>query len=118
MPGGDGTGPAGLGRMTGRAAGYCAGYSDIGTVNPGFGRGYGLGYGRSLGLGMRRGHRGRWAVPYTDYRYGRPPFPVSEPTTTLQQEIDRLERQAEYFTGALQDIKQRIDALDAERPEE
>jgi len=26
MPGGDGTGPAGMGPMTGRAAGYCAGY--------------------------------------------------------------------------------------------
>lgn len=26
MPGGDRTGPAGLGPMTGRAAGYCAGY--------------------------------------------------------------------------------------------
>ena len=26
MPRGDGTGPRGLGPMTGRAAGYCAGY--------------------------------------------------------------------------------------------
>ncbi|MBN2210726.1 MAG: DUF5320 domain-containing protein, partial [Sedimentisphaerales bacterium] len=25
MPGGDGTGPAGFGPMTGRAAGFCAG---------------------------------------------------------------------------------------------
>ncbi|MCK4238634.1 MAG: DUF5320 domain-containing protein, partial [Candidatus Lokiarchaeota archaeon] len=27
MPGGDRTGPGGLGPMTGRALGYCAGYS-------------------------------------------------------------------------------------------
>ncbi|NOX97263.1 MAG: DUF5320 domain-containing protein, partial [Nitrospirae bacterium] len=26
MPGGDGTGPMGLGSRTGRAAGFCAGY--------------------------------------------------------------------------------------------
>jgi len=34
MPGGDGTGPAGLGPMTGRAAGYCAGYPVPGFMNP------------------------------------------------------------------------------------
>jgi len=28
MPRGDGTGPWGLGPMTGRAAGYCAGYQE------------------------------------------------------------------------------------------
>ncbi|MGI6097596.1 MAG: DUF5320 domain-containing protein, partial [Dethiobacteria bacterium] len=27
MPRGDGSGPAGMGPMTGRAAGYCAGYA-------------------------------------------------------------------------------------------
>ncbi len=39
MPRGDGTGPAGLGPMTGRAAGYCAGYSGPGYANPLLGRG-------------------------------------------------------------------------------
>ena len=34
MPWGDGTGPAGLGPMTGRAAGYCAGYPMPGYMNP------------------------------------------------------------------------------------
>jgi hypothetical protein len=34
MPFGNGTGPAGLGPMTGRAAGYCAGYSVPGYMNP------------------------------------------------------------------------------------
>lgn len=29
MPGGDGTGPAGLGPMTGRGMGYCAGNDSI-----------------------------------------------------------------------------------------
>jgi len=39
MPLGDGTGPGGMGPMTGRAAGYCAGYPVPGYMNhvPGFG---------------------------------------------------------------------------------
>lgn len=44
MPAGDGTGPAGLGPMTGRAAGYCAGYPVPGFMN--FIPRGGLGYGR------------------------------------------------------------------------
>jgi len=39
MPRGDGTGPAGMGPMTGRAAGYCAGYAAPGYMNPIPGRG-------------------------------------------------------------------------------
>jgi len=40
MPLGDRTGPAGLGPMTGRAAGYCAGYPVPGYMNPIPGLGY------------------------------------------------------------------------------
>jgi len=61
MPRGDGTGPMGLGPMTGRAAGYCAGFPVPGFMNPMGGR---LGLG--LGLGRGRGFR-----PYT---YGRGRF--------------------------------------------
>ena len=38
MPFGDGTGPAGAGPMTGRAAGFCAGYPTPGYMNPVAGR--------------------------------------------------------------------------------
>ena len=34
MPGGDRTGPGGMGPMTGRAVGYCAGYPVPGFMNP------------------------------------------------------------------------------------
>jgi len=34
MPWGDGTGPMGMGPMTGRAAGFCAGYGVPGYANP------------------------------------------------------------------------------------
>jgi len=40
MPRGDGTGPAGMGPMTGRAAGYCAGYPVPGYMNPAVGAGW------------------------------------------------------------------------------
>jgi len=79
MPLGDGTGPAGMGPMTGRGTGYCAGYGVPGYANPlpgarfvagrpflgwprlglgfrgGFRRGYGSGFGRGYGRGYGRG---------------------------------------------------------------
>jgi len=72
MPLGDGTGPLGFGPMTGRAAGFCAGYPVPGYLNPVPGRGwFGVGrggfpwgggrgrfFGRGFGFG-RGGGRGR-----------------------------------------------------------
>ena len=62
MPKGDKTGPRGAGPMTGRASGYCAGYSVPGYMNPT--AGYGRGWGRGRGRGWCRGFgRGRFAYP-------------------------------------------------------
>ena len=61
MPFGDGTGPAGLGPMTGRAAGFCAGFGVPGYMNPVAGRagfygaGYGMPYGGRVNSWLRRG---------------------------------------------------------------
>ena len=52
MPGGDRTAPVGMGPMTGRAAGYCAGHSVPGFVNPVPGGGF-WGWGRGGGRGWR-----------------------------------------------------------------
>ncbi|MFN2363324.1 MAG: DUF5320 domain-containing protein [Halarsenatibacteraceae bacterium] len=41
MPGGDRTGPAGAGPMTGRGAGYCNGFNRPGSFRPGAGMGRG-----------------------------------------------------------------------------
>lgn len=44
MPRGDGTGPMGMGRMTGQGTGYCAGFATPGYANlVGFGCGFGGG---------------------------------------------------------------------------
>lgn len=49
MPRGDGTGPAGMGPMTGRGAGFCAGSRVPGFLNSSSGRGLGFGRGRGYG---------------------------------------------------------------------
>ena len=62
MPGGDRTGPAGEGPMTGRRIGYCVGNDHPGFVylHPNWGRGYGrgfrggFGHERGFGFGFRR----------------------------------------------------------------
>lgn len=113
MPGRDGTGPMGAGSMTGRAAGFCAGNTVPGYANPGSGRGFGMGRGRGFmgrdaGLGFRAGRAwgGRWGAPYAAV----PPYAAAP---TSEQELDTLKGQAEYFGGALEDIKKRIEELEA-----
>lgn len=56
MPGGDGTGPVGMGPMTGRGVGYCAGYPTPGYMIGGVGRGF-WGRGRGGGWGRRNWFR-------------------------------------------------------------
>ncbi len=130
MPAGDGTGPMGMGPMTGRAAGYCAGYSMPGYMNPyggrGFGgRGGGRGFwGRGGGRGFGRGRR-NWYYPPAQYSYpayeygmgpvGYPPVPF-EPAP--EQELAAMKQQAENMQNALEDINERIKELETEKPKE
>jgi len=125
MPGGDGTGPVGLGPMTGRAAGYCAGYPVPGYMNAAGGRGLG-GWGRGRGGG--RGWRNQfYATGLTGWQragmgwpalggvippvgpYGAPFVPAA----SAEQQIDALKGQAEYFEDALDGIRKRIEELEA-----
>jgi len=113
MPGGDRTGPTGMGPMTGRAAGYCAGYSVPGFANPVPGRGYG--FGRGMGMGFRGGRGRRWAFPYPGYDAG---FPVAVPyptNITEQQEMESLQKQAEYIANTLEQINKRITELESKQ---
>jgi hypothetical protein len=120
MPAGDGTGPAGLGPMTGRAAGYCAGFPVPGYMNPLPGRGWGMGrgWGRGGGWGRGRGWRhGYYAMGFPGVRpvYGDAPYysPLSH-----EQEMSALKAQAEHFEGTLEEIRKRIAELEAAHEKE
>ena len=112
MPGGNGTGPAGMGPMTGRAAGYCAGYATPGFANPMAGRGF-WGGGRGRGGGF--GGRGRFGMGYPGYGGGMQAIGYgnqNRQTVGKAQELEMLREQTEYFEGALEDIKKRIAELE------
>ena len=113
MPGGNGTGPQGLGPKTGRAAGYCAGYPAPGYMNPipgrrGFGFGQGQGRGRGWGRGFGRGFGwGRWAYP--GYAYGYPYAPEVAPV----EEAEALKEQAKIMQEEISAINGRIKELES-----
>jgi len=114
MPGGDRTGPNGLGPMTGRAAGFCAGYSVPGFTNPIFGRGgFGRGFGR-FGGGRGRGFRNMYySAGFTgfggDYY---PNVPYTQPVITPEQEAEALKNQARLMQDNLNALNQRIQELE------
>ena len=120
MPGGDGTGPLGLGPMTGRRAGYCAGYPTPGYANPGPGRGWGFGYGRGFGRGRgwgrgfgRRFGFGWGAYPYA---YGSPyGYPAN---VTPKQEADMLRAEAKAMQEEISAINQRVKDLESNQASE
>lgn len=110
--------------MTGRRAGYCAGYDIPGYANPVPGRGYGRGWGmrgRPWGFGWGGGGRG-WR--YRFYATGRPgwaryPYayaPAGDypPPPTKEQELEALQQEAEWLKGQLDAISQRIADLERE----
>ena len=134
MPRGDGTGPAGMGPMTGRAAGYCAGYPVPGYMNPvgnfpygvnpiggrmgmGWGRGFGRGRGWGRGFPARRGGSGGgrgWGRDFGGaYGYGAPYYPAYPyaPELSPKEETDMLKEQAKAMQEELKAINDRISEL-------
>ena len=114
MPRGDGTGPWGMGSMTGRMSGYCAGYSWPGYEYPMLRQGIMAGFGQRRGFGSDRGWRRRFMnrtgrffgwMPYQSGTAG--PTPMSNPDA----EKRFLQKQAEMLQGQLDEIKQRLDDL-------
>ena len=124
MPGGDRTGPMGMGPMTGRRAGHCAGCATPGFVN-GPGRGFGGG-GRGRGRGRRNTFYATGVPGWQRAAWGGPAFGLgvwanapggavaAPPTMTRDQELDVLRQQAQSLTGTLEEIRRRIDELDAQ----
>ena len=70
MPAGDRTGPNGMGSMTGRGAGVCAGFAAPGYMNSGpaarCGRGRGFGRGQGFGRAANWGSTVPFAAPSVD----------------------------------------------------
>ncbi len=110
MPRGDGTGPQGLGPMTGRGFGYCTGYNSPGFTRIG-GRGLARGRGRGIGRGLARGFRG-------GIRRGFRRMPTRIPVErqynreyTEEDEIEDLKVYADQLEEELELVEERLDEL-------
>ena len=130
MPRGNKTGPMGMGSMTGRGAGYCAGSGTPGFLNSAPGRGFGAGFGGGgsvSGRGFGGGRRGRRNMFYTNgfpgwmryggnvTAYGYPaPFGNSDP------EIEKraLRSQADILQSEMDLIKKRLNEIETGIPAE
>jgi hypothetical protein len=116
MPGMDGTGPMGMGPMTGGGRGFCnpmwAGYG--GGVNPWFRyRGYswpGYGYG-PYSWGGRRFWQSGWPQPWGGPWYG-PTGPAYG--ATPEQELEFLKDQASVLQQQMDQILTRIGEIEKE----
>lgn len=115
MPFGDGTGPMGLGPMTGRGMGYCAGFQRPGFMNPYSGRGFfgrGMGMGRGFRRWYRAGYNPYYSVPYNPAPYQwYPDYPYGY-SSSPQDEKEALKQQAEILKAQLQEIQNRIYTLE------
>lgn len=101
MPRGDGTGPEGMGAMTGRRAGYCAGYDTPGfaaNTRPGRGRGF---FGRGIQRGFGR-NMGRFFPRFQNA----PVTPV-----TAEEEKGYLETEINYLKDELKGLEKRLAEL-------
>ena len=91
MPGRYGTGPRGMGQMTGRGLGFCANgfYGRRSCYGPGYGRrGFGSGYGYGPGYGLGYGYR----QDITEKEF-------------LKNQKEFLESQIELLERELEDLK-------------
>lgn len=104
MPRGDGRGPFGFGPMTGRKAGYCAGFSTPGFANLGRNR-------RFLG----RGHGWRHCFYETGLPYWARKNYYLNKNVFNEEEI--LKKEADYLTEQLDKLKERLNQIRKQKKE-
>jgi hypothetical protein len=98
----------GMGPMTGRAAGFCAGNSVPGYENPVSGRGF---FGRGRGFGGRGCRNQFYATGLPGWaRAGYAAGFPAEPTA--EQEQQDLKQQAQYLQESLNAVNKRIEELE------
>jgi len=111
--------------MTGRAAGYCAGFAAPGFMNALGGRGFGgRGGGRGRGwrnwfnatglTGWQRAAAGMLAFGVGQSAQAPPASPGVPPAVSKERELDLLKQQADFLSNSLEQIKQRLDELQAQ----
>lgn len=107
--------------MTGRAAGFCAGYPVPGYMNPwGWGRGRGFGFfgrGRGGGRGWRNWYYATGLPGWARGGFGRWPFVWPAPygpEMSAKEEIDALQEEAGFLRKEIEEIEKRIASLEKE----
>ena len=119
MPGRNGMGPMGQGRMMGRGVGWCRGANAQVEPVPG-GPGFGMGRGSGRGGGRRNRFWFR-ATGLTGWqRAGMGWFGGGVPTTPAvsgDQELAVMKQQAVGLEQALADLKARIEGFDKPAPD-
>ena len=109
--------------MTGRGAGYCAGYDVPGYMNPGPGMGGGMGAGWRRGRGGRGWRNGYYATGLPGRArfggapaWGAPPAygPYAPPPPAPEQEAQALRQQAEWLQGQMDAISKRLGEIEAQ----
>ena len=100
MPGGDRTGPNGMGPMTGRKAGFCTGNNKAGFAG---------GSGAGRGGGRRKGYRNMF------FATGQPGLKrFNNPIISKKDEKQMLIDQAEGLKQELENISSRLDEVSKE----
>ena len=104
----------GAGPMTGRGAGWCAGYDRPGFANavPGFGRG--MGYRAGGGRGWRNMY---YATGLPAWARGGVIPPAPPVQATPDQEMMELRTQASWLAQQLEAIQRRIETLGSGNPQ-
>ncbi len=126
MPRGDRTGPNGMGPMTGRAMGYCAGFNSPGFTNPGGGRGMGMGMGRGggRGMGFRRGYGNAAYPPATNINVNTAPendayaAPADNFAAANADAFASISGDIRALAESVEKLNKRIDALETPEPSE
>jgi len=109
MPRGDGTGPMGMGAMTGRAAGFCAGFGMPGYANPAPGRGFGMRFGGG-GQGWRHMFYATGLPGWM--RFGGYAVPYQKPDPEMEKQA--LKNQANALQSEMDFIKKRLSEIEPE----
>jgi hypothetical protein len=109
MPRGDRTGPDGMGSMSGRGLGYCAGFGAPGFAQPALGRGCGAGRGRGGGAGFGAGWRRGWAAqPRPAAGFSAAPWYEGAPA----DETEALKARARQLHDSLERVNARLEEID------